>query len=77
MRQPFPPGPLWGCATSACQIEGSPLADGAGAVVRHDANAWPVPAVPHVHVDFATWQRTPKASARFNAEVIAAHGANL
>ena len=30
-----------------------------------------------VHVDFQTLQRTPKASARFYAEVIAAHGANL
>ena len=30
---PFPPGFLWGCATSAHQIEGSPLADGAGASV--------------------------------------------
>jgi beta-glucosidase len=26
----FPPGFLWGCATSAYQVEGSPLADGAG-----------------------------------------------
>ena len=30
MSNPFPPGFLWGCATSAHQIEGSPLADGAG-----------------------------------------------
>jgi beta-glucosidase len=30
-----------------------------------------------VHVDFATQQRTPKASARFYADVIASHGAVL
>lgn len=30
MSQEFPAGFLWGCATSAYQIEGSPLADGAG-----------------------------------------------
>ena len=30
MTQEFPAGFLWGCATSAYQIEGSPLADGAG-----------------------------------------------
>ena len=30
MTKTFPPGFLWGCATSAYQIEGSPLADGAG-----------------------------------------------
>ena len=30
MIQRFPAGFLWGCATSAYQIEGSPLADGAG-----------------------------------------------
>ena len=30
MHQEFPAGFLWGCATSAYQIEGSPLADGAG-----------------------------------------------
>lgn len=30
---PFPAGFLWGCATAAYQIEGSPLADGAGASI--------------------------------------------
>jgi len=30
MTRVFPQGFLWGCATSAYQIEGSPLADGAG-----------------------------------------------
>jgi len=29
-RNTFPPDFLWGAATSAYQIEGSPLADGAG-----------------------------------------------
>jgi beta-glucosidase len=31
----FPPGFLWGAATAAYQIEGSPLADGAGASNWH------------------------------------------
>ena len=30
---PFPPGFLWGAATSAYQVEGSPFADGAGASI--------------------------------------------
>jgi len=31
----FPPGFLWGAATSAFQVEGSPLADGAGPSIWH------------------------------------------
>jgi len=35
MTTQFPPRFLWGCATSAYQIEGSPLADGAGPSTWH------------------------------------------
>ncbi|HTO90195.1 MAG TPA: GH1 family beta-glucosidase, partial [Candidatus Sulfotelmatobacter sp.] len=34
-RSPFPRGFLWGAATSSYQIEGSPLADGAGPGIWH------------------------------------------
>lgn len=33
MTNPFPDDFLWGCATAAYQVEGSPLADGAGASI--------------------------------------------
>jgi beta-glucosidase len=35
-RVTFPPGFLWGAATASYQIEGSPLADGAGASIWHE-----------------------------------------
>lgn len=34
-HSPFPDDFLWGCATSAYQVEGSPLADGAGLSIWH------------------------------------------
>ncbi len=36
MRISFPPGFLWGAATASYQIEGSPLADGAGPSIWHE-----------------------------------------
>ena len=49
-RQQFPAGFLWGAATSAYQIEGSPLADGAGPSIWHrftpHARAWCATATP-------------------------------
>ena len=38
----FPDGFLWGAATAAYQIEGSPLADGAGPSIWHRCltSAW-------------------------------------
>lgn len=120
MRQPFTPGFLWGCATPAYQIEGSPLADGAGVsnwhgfvctpgrvlggdtgkdqprahdlrthiaavqdALRRGADlcgycAWSLFdnlewALGFAHVEFQALQRTPKASARHYARVIASH----
>ena len=35
MPRSFPPGFVWGAATSAYQVEGSPLADGAGPSIWH------------------------------------------
>ncbi len=35
MSNPFPSGFLWGAATAAYQVEGSPLADGAGPSIWH------------------------------------------
>ncbi|HEY0553152.1 MAG TPA: family 1 glycosylhydrolase, partial [Thermoanaerobaculia bacterium] len=41
----FPDGFLWGAATSAYQVEGSPLADGAGPSIWHrfTRTPWLVP----------------------------------
>jgi beta-glucosidase/6-phospho-beta-glucosidase/beta-galactosidase len=85
----FPPGFLWGAATSAYQFEGSPLAD----AIRLDVDVrgctdWSLLANLEwahgfskrfglVHVDCATSERTPEASAHWYAGTIPRHGAGL
>lgn len=49
----FPPGFVWGCATSAYQIEGSPLADGAGPSIWHRFAHTPGRVVDNEHADVA------------------------
>jgi beta-glucosidase len=59
----LPPDFVWGVATSAYQIEGAVTADGRR------------PCFGIVHVDFATQRRTPRSSARWYSNLIAAHRA--
>ena len=60
---------LWGAATAACRIEGSPLADGAGPGIwyRFVRTSGTVR-------DSDSQLRMPRASARHSVDVIAGHG---
>ena len=62
---PFPTHFLWGAATSAYQIEGSPLADGAGPSIWHEFAHTP----DRVHAnDTGEASRLADRTARISAE---------
>jgi beta-glucosidase len=74
----FPDSFLWGSATSAYQIEGSPTADGARPSIWQRFAHTPGMMTNGDAGDVALMQqRTPKASARYYARVIASNGAIL